>query len=116
MQIIGHSFHNNKPPWTIKTLAKNTHISEEALMIILPELLSSKLLTVTGENNQHYLPSQSLENITLEMIIDAARNAEETPNLGPDDVDSVPQVNETLQCMDKAISDAVKNKTLRDLV
>ena len=116
MQIIGHSFHNNEPPWTIKTLAKKTHISEEALMIILPELISSKLLTVTGENNQHYLPCQSLENITLEMIIDAARNAEETPSLGPDDVDSVQQVNEALQCMDKAISDAVKNQTLRDLV
>ncbi len=116
MQIIGHSFHHNEPALTIKTLAKNTNISEEALMIILPELVSSKLLTMTGDENQHYLPSQSLENITLEMIINAARTAEESANLRPDDVDSVQQVNETLQCLDNAMSEAIKNKSLRDLI
>ena len=116
MQLIGHSFHHNEPPWTIKALAAKTHMSEEALMIIMPTLLSNNLLTTTGDTNQHFLPSQSLENITLEMIIDAARSSEETPTLRPDDVDTVQQVKDTVECLENAMSDAIKNKTLKNLI
>ena len=116
MQIIGYSFHHNETPWTLHTLATRISISEQALMIIMPALLSNKLLTMAGETNQHYLPSQSLEHITLEMIIDAARNAEETANLRPDNIDSVPQVNDTILELKSTMSQALKNKSLKDLL
>jgi len=116
MQLIAHSFHHNKPSWTIQTLSQNSGISEQALMILMPALLSSNLITTTGKNNDHFLPSQSLEKITLEMIINAARNAEESPNLRPDDVDSAQPVNDTVSRVDNAIAEAIKGKTLKDLI
>jgi membrane protein len=116
MQLIGQNFHHNKTSWTIQTLSQNTGISEQALMILMPALLENNLITTTGKNNDHYLPSQSLENITLEMIVNAARNAEESPNLRPEDVESAQPVNDTISCLDKAIAEAIKGKTLKDLI
>lgn len=116
MQLIGSSFHHNEAPWSIQTLAIKINIAEQALMIIMPTLLSSKLITTTGENNLHYLPGQSLENITLDMILTAARTAEETPHLHPDDVDTSEQIKDTISHLENAISDSTKNKTLKDLI
>jgi len=116
MQLIAHNFHHNKPGWTIQTLSKNTGISEHALMILMPALLEKSLITTTGKHNDQYLPCSSLENISLEDIINAARNAEESHSLRPDDVESAQQVNETAACIDKAIAEAIKGKTLKDLI
>lgn len=116
MQLIATNFHHNEPAWTMQTLASKTRISEQALMIIMSALISNKLITSTGEDNQHFLPSQSLENITLEMILNAARTAEETTNLHADNVDSVQQVNDTILMLETAMAESIKNKTLKDLI
>jgi DNA-binding IscR family transcriptional regulator len=92
------------------------NISEQALMIIMPALLSNNLIATTGEDQQHYLPAQSLENITLEMILTAARTAEETPMLHPDDVDTPQKVRDSITQLEKAISDSSRNKTLKELI
>jgi membrane protein len=116
MQLIGSSFHNNEPPWTMQGLSKKTSISEQALMIITPSLLSAKLITTTGDDQQYYIPSQSLEHITIAMILNAARSAEETHHLSPDDVETTPQVEDTLSDLNNAISATIESKTLKDLV
>ncbi len=116
MQLIATSFHHNEKAWTLKRLAKNIKFSEQALMIILSALLKNKLLTASGEQNEYYLPSQSLENISLAMILNAARSAEETPLLRPDDVDSAPQINEVIDTIEKAITNSTKDLSLKDLV
>jgi membrane protein len=116
MQLIGHSFHNNEPAWTIHTLAAETRISEQALMIVVSSLLSNKLITTTGIDNLQFSPCQSLENITIEMILSAARSAEETPHLHPDDVNAVAQVNDTIKRVEDAYTESIKNKTLKDLI
>lgn len=116
MQLIGHNFHHNKPAWTIQTLSVETRISEQALTIIISTLLSNQLIATTGPDELHYLPAQSLENISIEMILDAARTAEESHHLRPDDVITVPEVDETMKHVENAIHGAVKNRTLKDLV
>lgn len=116
MQLIGHNFHHNEISWSVQTLAKKMNISEQALMIIMPALISNDLIATTGEDQQHFLPAHSLEKITLEMILNAARTAEETPLLNPDDIGSSRQVKETISALEQAISDAAKNKTLKDLI
>lgn len=50
------------------------------------------------------------------MILEAARTAEETPNLRPADVDAADQVNDAILSIESAISDASKNTTLKDLI
>jgi hypothetical protein len=62
------------------------------------------------------MPAQSLENITLEQILNAARKAEETPLLRPDDVASSQQVNAAISEIEQALSDASRNTTLKELV
>ena len=116
MQLIGSSFHHNEPPWTMQTLSNKTRISEQALMIIIPSLLSTKLITTTGDDQQYYIPSQSLEHITIAMILNAARSAEETHHLSPDDVETTQRVEETLSELNNAISATIESKTLKDLV
>ncbi len=116
MQLIGHNFHNNEQVWSAQTLAKKMNISEQALMIILPALLSNNLIATTGDDQQHYLPAQSLEKITLEMILNAARTAEEVPQLHPDHVDAPQQIKTAITELEQAISDSTRNKTLKDLI
>jgi membrane protein len=116
MQLIAHNFHNNEPPWTVRMLVKETNISEPALKLIMSTLIENKLLTITGTRKQQYLPTQSLENITVEMVLNAARTAEESTNLRPDDVSTVDTVDDVIRDIDKAISEATCGKSLKDLV
>jgi membrane protein len=116
MQMIGHSFHHNEKPWTVRKLAKKTTISEPALQLVISALVEHKLLTACGRETPNYIPGQSLENISLAMILDAARSAEEHPSLRPEDVETVDQVNETISQLNTAINDSVNNRSLRDLI
>ena len=85
-------------------------------MIIMPALLSNKLIATTGEGEQHYLPAQTLENITLDMILNSARTAEEVPQLHPEDIAATPQIEHTVRSLEQAISDSTRNKTLKDII
>ena len=116
MQLVASSFHHNETAWTINTLAKKINISEYALTIVLSSLTANKLLTTTGKDNQYLQPSQSLENITLDMILDAVRSAEETTHLQTSDVVTVKKVDDVLNAIDRAIADNSKGITLKDLV
>ncbi len=116
MQLIASSFHQNEKPWTLKRLAKTIKISEQALMIIISALLKNNLLLRSGERNQYYLPAQSLENISPNMILEAARSAEETPLLRPDDVEAAPQVTQVIKQVEKAINDSTKTISLKELI
>ena len=116
MQLIATNFHHNEPAWTLKGLARKTNVSEPALQLILTALKENKLIVTTGDKKKHFLPSQSLEHITIEMIMNAARNAEETANLRPDDVTTVQQVNDVILDIENAVSDSTKEKSLKDLI
>lgn len=116
MQLIANNFHNNKKPWTLKTLANKTTISEDALMMIIASLMSDKLVTTSGEDNAHYLPGQSIENISVVSILNSARRAEESRELNPGDVESEPQVNQMISEMEQAVNSAIESKTLKDLI
>ena len=116
MQLVAYNFHHNEGNWTIKTLAKKTDISETAIAMIISALQSKNLITTTGKNNQQYLLSQASESISIDMILEAARTAEETPNLRPDHVDAADQVNAAILSIESAISESSKNTTLKDLI
>ena len=116
MQLIANNFHNNKKQWTLKTLASETTISEDALMIIIPSLISDRLVTTSGEDNAYYLPAQSIENISVAAILNSARRAEETRELNPDDVESESQVCQIIIEIEQAVTSTIENKTLKDLI
>ena len=116
MQLIAYNFHNNHEAWRLKTLAKKTGISEPALMIVLSSLLDNKLLNRCGKNDACFQPASSLENISIEMILNAARSAEETSRLHADDVNTCQSVDDTISTLESAIADSMAGKTLKDLI
>lgn len=116
MQLIASSFDKGEPPWTLNSLAKKSGIAEPALLMVLSSLTSNKLLSPSGTDDKSYLPTQSLENITLHMVLDAARKAEESPKLHPDDVTTVQKVNDVVSALENAIADSTKNITLKNLL
>jgi len=116
MQLIATNFHNNAPGWTAKTLAKKTSISEPAIALMISDLQAKELLTTTGKNNLQSLLNHASESISVDLILDAARSAEETPNLRPDDVNAADQVNDVISSVECAITESSKNMTLKDLI
>ncbi|MDT8281769.1 MAG: YihY/virulence factor BrkB family protein [Gammaproteobacteria bacterium] len=116
MQLIASSFDKGESPWTLNRLAKKSGIAEPALLMVLSALIKGKLLLPSGTDDESYLPAQSLDKISLHMILDAVRQAEESPNLRPDDVITVQKVNDTVSALEDTISDSTKNITLKDLI
>jgi membrane protein len=116
MQLIASSFEKGEPPWTLNSLAKKSGIAEPALSMVTSALIKSRLLSPSGSGNLSYLPARSLDSISLHMILDAARQAEESPNLHPDDVTTVQKVNEVMSALEDAISESTKDITLKDLI
>lgn len=116
MQIIAASFHNNEATWTTKMLAKKIKISEQSVAMVCSSLLENKLLTNAGENSNYYLPCKSLENISLDMILNAARSIEETPLLLPSNIESVAAVDDVAIAVENAIHESAKNTSLKDII
>jgi membrane protein len=116
MQLVASRFHHNEPAWTLKTLAKKLDISEPATRMILSALSDRNLLTTSGKNNQQYLLKQAAESITIEMILNAARSAEESASLRADDIEATDKVDELIASLETAISESGKGKLLKDLI
>ena len=85
-------------------------------MMIITALLSNRLITTTGRDHQYYLPRQSLDKITIKQILDAVRSAEEVSQLRPESITSTTKVDGLISTIETSMTNAVKNKTLRDLL
>jgi len=116
MQLVAHSFHYNEKEWTLRSLTKKTSMSEAALDIVISALLNKGLLKTTGKNGEYYIPGQSIENISIKTIMMAARTAEETINLRPDDVKTSDAVDATINTMQDAMLTSIKGRSLKDLL
>jgi membrane protein len=131
MQLIATNFHNNKPLWTINKLAKKTNMSQRAVTLVISTLKNNKLITETihtevrmsepepaqpKDAGRNFLLAQAAENISVKMILDAARNAEETSQLHPDDIDTTENVNNVIASINNAITESSQSKTLKDLI
>ena len=123
MQMVANSFHNRQPAWSIQSLAKKTTISEPAIDMIISALLEDNLLVMAHENDGYgddgeptFIPARSLENISVNDILNVARSAEETPFLRPNNVDAVDQVSKTIILVEDAIRNATNEVSLKDLI
>lgn len=116
MQLIASHFHFNKEMWSSRSLAQQTGVSEPVMRTILSDLTSHKLLVPTGDDGQYYLPSRSLENISLHDILMAARIAEDSHYLQIDEIASTQSIDQTVRDIEEAIVAATGKKSLRDLI
>lgn len=121
MQLITTNFHNDGPPWSVNTLAQKIKISRKAISLIIESLVEKNLITEKAhiddkEEERYFLPTQAAECVSIKTVLDAARSAEESDQLHPDDVDAAEKVNEVITSINNAIDESLQNKTLRDLI
>ena len=114
---IGKSFHNNDQPWTLNSLSKEFDVAPESVELVIESLHNNNLITKSYDHNTvTYMPSYSLEHITIESILQAARVAEEAPGLTTDNLDYEDDVDALINNIDIAINNMLDNMSLRDLI
>ncbi len=116
MQHIADSFHHNRSHWTIDDLTNALNAPNEALSRILDALQQAGLILTSGDKCDEYVPSRSLDRITLLDILDAVRAADESQDLNPNALTATPAVRDILQRLDDSRHQALQQKTLLDLI
>lgn len=116
MRHVAHSFHHNERYWNTERLAKQLDVASDALVLVLSALEEANIIIRSGAKQADYVPSQSLEHITLMQVLNAVRAAEETPYLDPDQLHSSNDIDNIINDLYLGYETALANKTLRDLV
>src|SRR3954462_13366627 len=72
MYLIARSYHDGKTRWSVDGLAHELGMPGIAVSRIINSLEAAKLITLT--DNEHLLPARDLGQISLQEILDIARN------------------------------------------
>jgi len=116
MYLVGKSYHDSGPAWTLDGLVDRLGLPVERVQDILEELEKRRILVKTDDDDPYYLPARDTDTIPLSEILLAARTAEEDSHSG--DLDALsPAPVDGLSCsMSAALSGTVAGLTLRDLI
>jgi len=112
MYLIARSYHDGKNRWTVDGLSHELGMPGIALSRIVNALETSGLVTLTDD--EILLPARDLGKITIQEIIDIARN-EKAGQVAPRPF-KVPAVDAISSKMDEAWRRSCGDTTLRDLV
>lgn len=118
---IGKSFHDNEKPWTLNSLSRNLDVTSEAIALVLKSLHDNKLITKSYDSDSDnngitYIPGHSLEHISIESILTAARIAEESSHLNTDKLDQEAAVDTLISDINTSVNNMLNNMSLRDLI
>lgn len=116
MYHIGKSFHNNKKAWSLNDLAKRINISTDALSTVIKSLIHNNLISRSCDQEISYLPSHSLENISIIDILFAIRSEEEGATLNPDILKSEHVIDQLTIDIEGSVHNHLNTQSLRDLI
>lgn len=112
MYLIGRSYHDGKSRWSVDSLAHELSMPGIAISRIVHALEGALLLTLTDD--ERLLPARDLGKITIQEIVDIARN-EKAGQVGWRNL-RIPAVDTISKTMDDAWRKSCGEMTLRDLV
>ena len=112
MFLIGRSYHDGKTRWSVDSLAHELAMPGIAVSRIVHALEGSHLITMTDD--ERLLPARDLGQITIQEIVDIARN-EKAGQVGWRNL-KIPAVDAISKTMDDAWRKSCGDMTLRDLV
>jgi membrane protein len=112
MYLIGRAYHDGKSRWTVDSLAHELGMPGIAISRVMNALESAGLVTCTED--ECLLPARDLGNITIQEVVDIARN-EKAGQVAPH-VLNLPPVDRITAKMDEAWRTSCAGMTLRDLV
>jgi len=112
MYLIARSYHDGKNRWTVDGLSHELGMPGIALSRIVNALETSGLVTLTDD--EILLPARDLGKITIQEIIDIARN-EKAGQVAPRPL-KIPPIESISAKMDEAWRKSCGEMTLRDLI
>ena len=112
MYLIGRSYHDGKTRWTVDSLANHLNMPGIAIARLVHALEATRLITLS--NDEHMLPARDLGQISIQEIIDTARN-EKAGQVGWRNL-TIPAVDAISKTMDDAWRKSCGKMTLRDLI
>ncbi len=116
MQIIARNHHQGNEPPSLHELTEEVSAPQTVVRYVLKKLMAKQLLIESNQNPVGYLPAKALDVLMVFDVINAVRIAEEERFLS---ANMLALPNNTLAIayqMDEAIEQALKNKTMQDLV
>ena len=116
MGCIGTNFYSGKAAWSLEGLADKLNVPVEAIDSILNILEIEGFVVKTKDVEQCYIPGRPFDTTPLEYLISAVKVAEETEYIGPAGINGQTDIDQIGQEMDKAISNALKGKMIKDLI
>lgn len=116
MVLIARNFQQDEPPWSADALAHHLAMPLELIDPLIEVLEQQRLLTAIDAEPPAYLPARPLEHIELTQIINAVRRAEETATFNIEHLPDEPAVDALLTDLGSARDEALRGRTLRDLV
>jgi membrane protein len=112
MYLIARAYHDGKTRWSVDGLSHELGMPGIAISRLISALESAKLITLTDD--EHLLPARDLGNITIQEIVDIARN-EKAGQVAPRPF-KVPAIDSISSKMDEAWRKSCGETTLRELI
>jgi len=115
-QVIAKKHHQGSEPPSLHELSEAVSAPQTVVRHVLKKLIAKHLLIESNQTPIGYLPAKSLDVLMVFDVINAVRTAEEERFLS---ANMLALPNNTLAIayqMDEAIEQALKNKTMQDLV
>jgi membrane protein len=112
MYLIARSYHDGKTRWSVDSIAHELGMPGIAISRIVNALESAHLITLADD--ERLLPARDLGNISIQEIMDIARN-EKAGQVAPRNL-KLPAVDAIAGVMDAAWRKSCGEMTLRDLV
>jgi membrane protein len=110
MALVGHAYRFDEPKWTLESMsARGCCGSLQETQQLLQSLTAGRLLVVTNDQPEAYLPARSMETIQLEEIVAVARARGKKPKRHA-------EVQRVVDRIETAIAASLAGETLRELV
>lgn len=116
MYLIGKSFTEGGPRWTLAALTQRLGVPTRSLENVLTAMREGNVLIQTDSEPPAYVPARALETIALPELLDAVRSAGEEPSLGPDSLPVPEEIEQLVMRIDGAAGERVREVSLKDLV
>jgi membrane protein len=114
--LIGFRFHNRSPNWTLDSLIERLRLPLEPIQDVLTLLEQKKLIIKTSDNPPQFIPATDLGMIKLKEFWWTIRGAEEDAFSIEEKYLSTPAVDNIVEKWLDAISKALGEETVMDVV
>lgn len=116
MSLIGRAHYQGTSAWTMEQLAKQARLPVSNLERLLDALEAGGLIARTADEPPGYLPARALESIAIKDLLDVVRNAGD----GIDEAHGIAPLSRAVESLfsdiDAQLGDALRGRTLKDLV